>query len=761
VRLVAAATLAVLASATVGRADPTGPHPRILLDPSLRAAWRGQADAAHGPVKGAIALCEDARTTPEHEHALYQGAEWAKVLQACLVAYAATDSKDDAATALRYFQALLDDLDTVGDHRGGATAARRDDGYAIRNLGPWTALAYDWLHDAPGMTPELRARARARWKAWLAWYSEHGYRAHNAATNYHAGYVIAATMIAIAEAGEAGDDSAALWRDVSETMWKKEIAGVLADGAPLDGGDWPEGWQYGPLSVAEYSLGARVMKRAGVDVPGVQRWLGALLERHVHALSPGGGVYAGGDTEAETPNLGPSVLTLDAVALGDATPDDRRWARGELSRLGLADADYLLYDALAGVGDRPVQPPRAKWPTWYVTTGTGTLFARTRWDDHAVWFVTTCHGGIEVDHRHLDAGNFVLSRGKDDVIVDPSPYGSQSTLTGNAPTVASAQLPKEYIPSQAPWGQKTRFDFATQRASGVVVARCDYADVYTFQEHKSDVPDALRSLVLLPDHDGTSAVLVVVDRADTGDPGRGINLRFRANGHLALAGTNATATIGGTKLAITGLDDKPVIGAPSAKDCFAPGTVRGTCDAARFPVTDYRVTLPGPRPFAVHAISVTDGKGAAPTLAALSGDGWQGVRVGGVRDAVVVWRTSKGELAYKAPAATAMTHVVMDAPDQGGMVSIAAHRDGDACAVQVTPGGSLPARPLVVTLDAQCNVTSDPEAGAGSAIALRPVTKAEVRSPRAGCCGAQTTPGSPIAMTVVVGVIVLRRRRKR
>ena len=759
-KLVVAATLAVLASAAVVRADPTGPHPRILLDPSLRAAWRAQAEAAHGPVKGAIALCEDARSTPEHDRALYQGSEWAKVMQACLVAWAATDRKEDAATALRFFNALLDDLDTVGDHRGGDEAARRDDGYAIRNLGPWTALAYDWLHDAPGMTPELRAHARARWKAWLAWYREKGYRAHTAATNYHAGYVFAATLIAIAEAGEAGDDGTALWREVSDTMWKKEIAGVLADGGILDGGDWPEGWQYGPLSVAEYSLGARIMKRAGVEVPGVARWLSAVLMRHVHAMSPGDRVYAGGDTEAEVPNIEPNVLTLDAVALGDASPDDKRWARGELSRLGLSDADHLLFDALAGVGDRPVQPPRAKWPTWYVASGTGTLYARTRWDDRAVWLVTSCHGGIDVDHRHPDAGNFVLSRGKDDVIVDPSPYGTQSTLTSNAPTVASAQLPKDYIPSQAFWGENVRFDFASQRASGIVVARCDYADAYKFQEHKSDVPDALRSLVLLPDQDGTNAVLLVIDSADSGDPGRGMNLRFRTNGHLALAGTTATATIGGTKLAITALDGKPVIGVPSAKDCFGAGTVRGTCDAARFPVTDYRVTVPGPRPFAVHAITV-DGKGAPATLASLSGEGWQGVQVGGARPAVVVWRTGKGELTYKAPAAAAMTHVVMDAPDQGGMATISAHRDGDACAVTVTPGGSVPSRPLVATLDAQCNATTDPEAGAGTTVALRPVTKAEVRSPRAGCCGAQTTPGSPIAMTFVVGAIVLRRRRRR
>ena len=121
----------------------------------------------------------------------------------------------------------------------------------------------------------------------------------------------------------------------------------------------------------------------------------------------------------------------------------------------------------------------------------------------------------------------MLSRGKDDVIVDPSPYGSPSTLTSNAPTVASAQLPKEYIPSQASWGTKVGLDWATQTKSGVVAARCDYSDQYKFQERRSDVPDALRDLVMIPSSDGRDAVVVVVDRATTGDDDRPMYLRFR------------------------------------------------------------------------------------------------------------------------------------------------------------------------------------------------------------------------------------------
>jgi uncharacterized protein (TIGR03382 family) len=741
--------------------EPSGKHPRILLDGELRDAWRAQAKLAHGPVPGAIALCDDAARGHAHDRGVYQGSEWRSVLQACLVAWAATDDDAHAKTAIRFFTAMLDDYDEIGDGKGGDAAARRDSGYAIRNIAPYGAIAYDWLHDR--LPEELRARARARWKAWLAWYRASGYRARAPGTNYHAGFAISATLVAIAQAGEAGEDGAAEWRAVADDLWAHDMAAALAPGGILDGGDWAEGWQYGPFSVAEYALAARAARGAGIDVANVSAWLAALLRRHVHGLSPSDGVFVGGDTEATTPNQQPNVLTLDAIALGDAPPDERRWARGELSRLRLVDREFFLYDALAAVGDKPVVVPRASWPTWHVADATGTLYARTRWDDRAMWIVVACKGHVEADHRHPDAGNFVVSRGKDDVIVDPSPYGSASTLTSNAPTVASGQLPKDYIPSQAFWSTRTGFDWATQRASGAVLARCEYADQYKFQERRSDIPDARRDVVMIPNGDGTSGVVFVVDAANTNDGDRGMFLRFRTPGTLALDGDRATATVGASKLQIASVarsGGTPALGDSFVKDCFGKGTVRGRCDAARFPVTELRVELGGPRPRATHALSI-GGKDAAPaTFVAIGGDDWAGVRATGMRDAVVVWPTKDGEkpLSYAVPAGANVVHAILDL--QMPTASVTARRDGDRCAVDVAPGGDLDTRPLVVALDAACKVTPDPELPRTGAGPHRAPAIDRARSPRSGCCGAQTTPDSPIAMTVVVALVARRRRRR-
>jgi hypothetical protein len=759
--------------------EPTGPHPRLLLDAKLRAAWRAELDARRGPLIGAVTLCEDDRER-KHEGSSYMGSEWAKMLQACLVAWAATDKPAYATTAIKYFTALLDDLETVGDGKGGDKAATRDSGYAIRNLGPYTALAYDWLHRVPEMTPQLRDHARQRWAAWLTWFRDKGYHPRDPGSNYQAGFLLAATMIAIAQGGEAAEQSGpALWKFVADSLWGKDMAAALAVGGALDGGDWNEGWQYGPLSVAEYALAARVGKQNGLAIDGVPAWLASVLRRHVYALTPSDRLWAGGDFDDEHAYMAPQVMVLAAVALGDASRDDKRWAKGELSRLRLVDQDWLLYDALALVGDPPALVPREAWPTWYQAAATATLFTRTTWDERAIWFVAACAQTNGLDHRSPNAGNFVLSRGAADLIVDPSPYGSLSTLTGNAPTVVSGQLPADYRPSQGAWSETIGWAFATKTRSGVVAARCNYADAYKFQDHKSDVPEALRDFVLLPGRDGHDASLVVIDRATTGGAEHSMHLRFRVPAELGLdrSGT-ASAAIKDARLAISGTapgtappaspgaalpTPGPTIARTALKDCFQPGTKRGNCDAARFPVTDYRVELAGPTPRAVHVIDAT-GADASARHTAISGDGWTGLAFQRPRQAVVVWPTRPGaSLSYRASkgeAGAPVSHIVLDAPATDGKATLAARPEGDGCAVTVTAGGSLPARPLIAVLDAACAVVADPEQPAGTSAEGKPVKRRAAPSlRRAGCCAAQAAPGSPLALSAVVIALLWRRKR--
>ena len=241
-----------------------------------------------------------------------------------------------------------------------------------------------------------------------------------------------------------------------------------------------------------------------------------------------------------------------------------------------------------------------------------------------------------------------------------------------------------------------------------------------------------------------------------------MHLRFRVAGGLSLADDRAEKTFGATKLTIAGSrsSGRAVVGRPTAKDCFAKDVIKGRCDAARFEASDYRVEIAGPAPSAVHVIGVVDQRSAGVTQTPLAGDGYAGVQIAGPRDATIVWPTKAGALDYRAKSGT---HVILDAPALGGMATVTATKAGDACTVKVTPGGAM-RTPLVVAIDAACEVTVDPQASAATAVGTSPSrargAAPEPRSSRAGCCGAQATPGSPIAMVLVVGAILLRRRRR-
>ena len=787
--IVTALLLSNSASAATA-AEPSGAHPRLLLTPELKTRWQTLGKKSDSVIAKLINRCEAIRNTPkEHGHDSYMGFDWTQSMQTCLISWVATGNDDDAKTAMTYFVALLDDRADVGDGKGGDAIITRDDGYSMRTLGPSAALGYDWLHDYSGMTEDIRARARHRFAAWLKWYLQHGYRPRSPGTNYQAAYLLGATMIAIAQGSEAGADSTKLWRFVVDELWRKDMKAALAEGAVLDGGDWGEGWQYAPLSVVSYALAGRMMKSAGVEVPRMGQYLASIFVRHIYALAPSDRNFAGGDTESETPNLASNLNTLLAVAVGDTDPKMESMALSEIARLGIGEGEReqfplpLALAAARAVALAPEPNPRASWATWYLTPGVGNLYARSSWQPNAIWSVMQCTHSLDIDHFHPDAGNVVMSRGKDDVLVDPSPYGTRSTFTSNAPTVESALFPPKYHPSQGFWSQSTRWDWAHQTTSGTVIARCDYADQFRMEDRPSDVPAALRDMVLITSSHGTDGTLVVIDRATSGDAKRDLFLRFRTPGTLALDGDVARTTVGDSALTIRRVASSsgtPALGQPTLKDCFADETKQGICDAARFPVTDDRLRVTGPSMFAVHVLDTMDKNAPTPAVTTSHGTGWDAVAVD--RDdthAIVVWSgpapSSPVELHYTAAANTNVQHIVLDAPaNKDGRAIVTATASGGRCAVTVKPAmamsiDALPARPLTFTLDEHCKLAPDVIAVGGpttndvTSSASPHYNVERVRAARTGCCDAQSTPSSPLTMTLVVGfgVVGITRSRRR
>ncbi|MEP7311024.1 MAG: hypothetical protein ABI859_00450 [Pseudomonadota bacterium] len=694
--------------------EPGDAHPRLFSEAGVDTSLRQLAGKRDSYVAQTVERCRTITADPaRYSNDLYMGLDWAQYVQACLVAYKASGNQAYGRTALIYFKALIDDLKVVGDGAGGDAAARRDSGFAMRALGPNAALAYDWLHDFPGVDEALRARARQRFRAWTDWYLTNGYRARSPGTNYNAGYVFAATTIAVAQGGEAGADGTRLWNHVINDLLLKDLLPAMTGDGVLVGGDWNEGWQYGPLSVAEYALSLRAVARYGLDVTRAGPWFKALVTRHVYGLVPGGGTartYAVGDTQTEDAHLAVRAETLAAVLIGPAEPAVKQWAESEMRRLRLYDEKegFPLFRALAQAElVEPVEFPRTQSSSRYLSIGSGTLYARFSWSDDGAWLAAPCSRARDVDHMHPNAGSFVLSRGRDDVIVDPSPYGTLSSLTSNAPTSESGNLPASYQPSQAFWATRTGFDWIWQAADGMLVARCDYADQYRIQQTPTDVLMALRDFVIVPLKEGRDVVAIVVDRARTPGEGKALHLRFRVLADIALRDGAYVGTQGKTRLTI-----RPVTASAGQSDlrrvatssCFQDGYTRGNCDAARFNINEYRLKLKGPQTQAVHVVSAVAGE--APGASLVRGEGMEGTLLALVdRNLIVVTgNAAKGTITIPARSSTV---VLLDA-DAGLALRATSTPQGCALTALGAQGGAQPAMPLVTRVSADCQVSREP-----------------------------------------------------
>jgi hypothetical protein len=717
--LIIVPALALTFATTLAGAQPapSKPHPRIWLDAQTRAGLEAQSTVAGGAVARGATRCSAARENPSsYSNGGWQGFEFVTTLSGCLLSWISSRNADDLATAIKYWNVLLDDYQSVGDGAGGDSVVTHDTGYAMRTFAPYSALAYDWLHDAPGVSEELRARSRSRFDAWMNYYTTSGYLRHMPGANYQAGYLFAATLIAIAEAGEAGAAGDAHWATVRDEIWGTDMAAALEPGGVLDGGDWPEGWQYAPLSVLEYSLAARALGENGLSVAGAERWASSLVPRFAHGLTPATRqMYPAGDSETETANRDPANGALLAAIAGPADDRARTWARWLAADLGLEN-ENPLFDALAAARDGASEPFATTGATSYLAPGVGNLYTRGSWTSDAAWSVFQCSRRLVDDHQHNNAGNFVLSRGADDIVIDPSPYGSLSTLTGNAPAVDSAAVPSGYSPSQGNWGETTALAWARTASTGVAAARCDYADQFRRSDVPSDVSQAVRDFAFVPG--SGSGTVVLVDRVVTGSATRGLHLRVRTPTTLALSGSIASGTVGASLFAIEKVwstNGAPTVRSmPKASECSSSNR---TCDVSRLTGMEYRIDVSGPAGLALHVVDVTTSGQPASSRSMLAGNGYRGVLVEREANVVAVVTNDApdaalgGSLVYRVPARAGALHVVFDAPvNAQGKSDVLARLDGSDCEVTVTPSASAvgyDGRPLFVRTTAACTPTED------------------------------------------------------
>jgi MYXO-CTERM domain-containing protein len=736
------ASLLVSSVASADPPTPSGAHPRLFMSSGALATYKTNATNKGTAAAGLVAQCDDTIANP-NDYSMRGGSDgnyWPQSAVACAFAYEVTGTASYLAQAIKYWQASLSDDQTIGDGKGCTTGAStdwqtwaanmngaappiiltvtHDTDYPFRWFAPDIALTYDWLYSANG-TSALVTQTQKCLPAWIDFYTGYGYHHDEAGANYNAGYIIGKALGAIAIGTDGGADGH-MWTQILDDDFGKlligdGLAGTNVIGTPAGvmlGGDWGEGWQYGPLSVLEYSAASSALESQGATLPLVDQWAGELALRDIYAVTtPGDAIFCGnGDCDITTPNNTPNVNELDAVLVGNSSEQAAAWAASMKQTQSLKAGTYV-YNAFAEA--RAVTPSdytkqTTAPPLWYLARGTRQMYVRSAWNDpNAFWGVFMSEPQLNSDHQHFAASNFVFSRGADDLVVDPSPYGGYASFETNALSADAANLTGDYAMTQTPWS-KAELLWARATADATFAARADIAHAFDFNSPQtlSDITYAHREWVMLPEGE-----VVLIDRAHTSATGRDMFVTLHTNtggGGLAASNGIYTGTVGGSKVAIHPVHlsgGTPSVSTPAifngncSLSCNYPC---GQCTDTRFKVDAYTVSVPGTWAVAVHVIDGLSSADAAPTVVSIDDPsvdpnaqnaGVIGASIlrSGKQSYVVASSATDGvspaTMTYSVPGTGASRHVVYDAPEASdGTSSVSVAANGGRCVVSITAG---------------------------------------------------------------------------
>jgi hypothetical protein len=684
-----------LASPTRGEADQSSrshslrSHPRILLNADrLSALGRLRATGAPAWRRLEEQCVADSRETIDSG---YEAWDWANATLDLAICYSVARRPDYAAAALRYFRAMLDDRARVGDHAGGDEVVHHDDGYPIRTRGCFGAIAYDWLHDVPGMTPELRSHAVDRLTAWTKWFSEDGYNRDQPIANYYVGWFGAVAFAGIATDGDDARADALLRQ--AQRMYSAEI--VPAYDHKLQGGDFPEGWQYGDMVGAILAIFADTEAQTGAgrtpsrELP----WLHEAIAYRTHALWPDARHMLDAGDWSDKPAVAPAHALLALATVLAPNDADQRHARWLARLAGDPNEEWLW---LAALGDDPLRPsedPR-RGATSYWARGTGAVVARTDWSSQAVWVAVMSAPSLS-DHQHLDAGHFEIVRGADALVVDAGGYGSYSSLSHNVISVDDKKKNDNYAPNQGTWSDSARIARFEDTGS-LVYTVADYASAfnpvgYPAEHPQRSVVRAEREMVFsrapvsgVP----SSARVVIYDRIAVTNPSYGVTFLLHGGSEPTVRGRSFCFVAGKSAAFATTLvpvDATPiVVREPTALGegpYYDNEPPEGTT-SVRIEVRSHRVDLQ--RRF-LHTIVVTEADARPLVPARIEGEDIDGAAIDD--EAYVFARAGMQVRAkaieYRAPH-TAVRHIIASLA-QGARFAVGVEREGAMCRVSLEP----------------------------------------------------------------------------
>ena len=661
------------------------PHPRILFVAPRVARLKASAKAGTPLWKKLERRCQIFMDSDQSGG--YLGLQWGEAIGNLTTCFYATGDERYRERAVFYVRALLNDKQKVGDGGGGDLIVRGNSGYPIRSFGLYAALAFDWLHDAPGME-ELRPVILQRLQAWLDWYGNEGYLNDSPYSNYFWGYFASLAMAGIATHGEAPQAEGWLAR-TDELLDKKVVPGFQAR---LKGGEWAEGWQYGQLVAMEVALLVDAYRTAtGADYARSFSWLAEIADAALHRTRPDRASWYGNGTQHKRPPP-PDGAALAAALLVLEQSDQAaaRRARFILRELFPPLGNERIWFAVVaddpgGAATDPRDPKRLS----YHLAGPGQTFLRSGWGEDAVWVAFQAGARVAVDHQHNDQGHFEIWRGADALASDFGTQEAYATINHNSILIDDGKAVLNYPPNQGVWARKSRTVGWNDRGDAAVVVG-DLADAWAPKcvERgcgERSVKRAVRTLVYLrPD------AVVIDDDLEVASGDYAATWAAHVKAQPEIKGARASAVIGGSRLDVVAV---------------AGGAVRAVAEPTTQEDHIYKANRPDG---AVWRIEIETAKGkpgrrirtwlratdraAAPAEAvAVQGQGIEGAvgPVGSARVAVLFAGPAGGSIALPAGVGGALVAGL----EAGGAYTASAVPAAAGCTVTLARGGPAAADP--------------------------------------------------------------------
>jgi MYXO-CTERM domain-containing protein len=414
----------------------------------------------------------------------YQGDGYVPEVLALGLCYRTVEGVDAARTAT-YGAAgdkLLAAVSTPAS--SGGQPPSTDDGYGIRNYGTAMAVGYDWLY--PRLSTATQQQVITTLDAWIDWYDTSGFINSEPIGNYFAGYMIAKTTASIALDGD-DPNAGTYWSDVQTRMWGKLQEPSYA--ASMVGGGWPEGWEYGPLSVTEVAETLWAVKTGkGLDwwsqVPQASQQAAYISEfawpSRLH-MDDQGTIHSG--VTLHPPTCAALALSGMLAWNGDpSAPEARSLADDLLEKTGDTCPEWQTF--LHGDPSLPTKP-YTDAPLSYFAPGPNHVAARSSWNTDAVW--TSFVSGQYIDapdsgEQYFNQGAVAVIQGDTPVVVNPTGWLPQAA-GDNGETFVYDDI----------WGSATRLLDNTFHVSGSIQDEQTPSQASTHVEHFEDLGVAVHA----------------------------------------------------------------------------------------------------------------------------------------------------------------------------------------------------------------------------------------------------------------------------